>query len=163
MSCIDCAAAGRALTRPAPFPGPRCATDNREHRLAQKARRRATYSHTNYGINADQQSRQLEWQHGVCAICRRATGAAKALAHDHNHETGEFRGDLCGPCNQDLIGRYDAETLIRAALYLISPPSRKALARKLVDGEWRWASPIPSRLRTVIIPPAAVPQDQELD
>lgn len=41
----------------------------------------------------------------VCAICQRATGKARRLAVDHNHDTGDVRGLLCGR-NHILIGRW---------------------------------------------------------
>ena len=40
-------------------------------------------------------------QSGVCKICSRPP-KNKRLAVDHNHETGNIRGLLCGPCNTAL-------------------------------------------------------------
>jgi hypothetical protein len=71
-----------------------------------------------------------EWEPGwtVCWGCRRATGAAKALAMDHNHRTGEARMLLCATCNHDVLGHFrdNPAGLVRLGLALISPPSREA-------------------------------------
>ncbi len=99
-----------------------------------------------YGVTPEQQARQLAWQRSRCHICRIATGAVKALANDHNHETGEFRGYLCGPHNIMLGACFDdPEVFFRAAIYLCHPPSRDALARELRGGIWDWKYPIPDR------------------
>ena len=111
---------------------PRCATHTRAHKRAGKARARDTYVQRTYGITPDQYRAMLEWQGGKCYICRRATGATKALAVDHDHaccpgptSCGQcWRGILCGPCNRDVIGRLDSEALRRAAAYLECPPAR---------------------------------------
>src|SRR5262245_9011246 len=55
-------------------------------------------------------------QKGVCAICGHPEyiergDRSKLLAIDHNHETGEVRGLLCGLCNS-LIGMADESTRI---------------------------------------------------
>lgn len=147
-TCIDCLAAGLVNKRPSPFEG-RCATHNTAHRAEQKAHKRAVRGKRIYGVERAQQERQMEWQDGVCYICEVANGSAKALAHDHDHATGEFRGYLCGPHNI-MVGMMndDPEAFFRAAIYLCHPPSRDALARtQLPDGSWDWAHPIPKRRR----------------
>jgi len=83
--------------------------------------RRANYSHdyaksrnqnlrTNYGISQEEYDLMFFQQGGVCAICHQPettidgyTGKPKALAVDHNHETGEMRELLCQACNH-LLG-----------------------------------------------------------
>lgn len=71
----------------------------------------------------------VSWRPGRtrCWGCRRATGASKALATDHNHRTGEVRMYLCSTCN-NIVGHFrdDPEALIRLGLALIDPPSRQA-------------------------------------
>ena len=65
-----------------------------------------------------------------CPICKRT----KQIWHknqvclDHNHETGEIRGYICGDCNAS-IGRIgeDIEILERAILWL------KGIIRKVTD------------------------------
>lgn len=77
--------------------------------------------------------RQYAAQGGRCHICRRANGAGRRLAVDHNHLTGELRGLLCSgslsanTCNR-LIAIYTAEALERAAEYMRNPPARAVLA-----------------------------------
>lgn len=147
VTCVDCAEAGRALTRPAPYVGSdtkaRCYRDNIAFTKATTKRRRNLAAVRKYEITPEEDERLLAFQRGVCFICRKATGRTKGLARDHNHRTGEVRARLCGPCNQ-FIGRLgdDPEAFFRAALHLINPVSRKALARA-ADGSW--LHPIPDR------------------
>ena len=58
-----------------------------------------------YGLDRLQQQELLESQGGVCAICSSPAligqGNQRGVI-DHNHETGEVRGVLCGPCNVAL-------------------------------------------------------------
>lgn len=57
-----------------------------------------------------------ETRDGPCEIC----GSHAAPLHfDHNHETGEFRGWLCGPCNRAIgLMKDDPLRLELAAKYL---------------------------------------------
>ncbi len=64
-----------------------------------------------YGLTLEDYNRILEFQGGVCAICKRsesikkkrAKGSAfsgvQPLSVDHCHTTGKIRGLLCGRCN----------------------------------------------------------------
>lgn len=140
MTCIDCAKAGRPLTRQAPHPGPRCTTDWRieikRRRSAAHARRVAAV----YGLPVGMYEALYEAQGGRCAICRWATGKTKRLAVDHDHQAtccppgptscGRcVRGLLCGPCNQ-TIGRMSPDSLARALDYLEDPPAHRVMDRE---------------------------------
>lgn len=127
--CKDCPQG--APRRPAPYPGPRCATHHRERQRAARRRAHRLYVARTYGIQPEAYDRLYEAQGGRCAICATATGRTKRLAVDHDHVTGEVRGLLCGPCNR-MIGRLrdSAAALARAADYLLDPPARRILARK---------------------------------
>lgn len=82
-----------------------------------------------YGLAPGDYARLLEAQGGTCAIPRcPATGKRKRLAVDHDHETGEVRGLLCGPHNYDLLGRF-AGDLEAALAYLAEPPARRVLIK----------------------------------
>jgi hypothetical protein len=59
-----------------------------------------------YGITVEDYDRLLAEQSGVCARCENSPGQLR-LAVDHDHETGEVRGLLCGPCNT-YLGRLEA-------------------------------------------------------
>lgn len=52
----------------------------------------------------------------ACAICGNAPGPNKALALDHCHLTGIFRGLLCGSCNIALGFFRDKVTSLKAAV-----------------------------------------------
>lgn len=53
---------------------------------------------TKYGISQEQYQAALDRQGGKCYSCPSTEG----LCVDHCHETGRFRGLLCGPCNRAL-------------------------------------------------------------
>lgn len=137
IACKDCRAEGITTERVAattktgaPVPGNRCVT----HWRAEKARVRQQ-SHgravTKYGITGEEYAALKASQGGKCFICQRATGARKALAVDHDHDLGfgrhSVRALLCGPCNHDLIGRYDVAALQRAIEVLTDPPAQRFL------------------------------------
>lgn len=69
-----------------------------------------------YGITIEEYERLLKEQNGLCKICKQPEsqimrGKQKSLAVDHNHETGEIRGLLCGKCNSG-IGMFRENTLL---------------------------------------------------
>lgn len=91
-------------------------------------------------------------QGGVCALCQRATGRPrdasaknrqKRLAVDHRHACcpttptcGKCTsGLLCGPCNK-LLGHFrdSADTFLRAADYLTTPPAREIVCEEAHAG-----------------------------
>ncbi len=109
---------------------------NRAERRALKAAQAARSARAHelrvmrvYGLPEGGYAALYAAQGGRCAICQWATGRTKRLAVDHDHQTGEVRGLLCGPCNQ-TIGRLRdaAEAFDRAAEYLRNPPARRVLA-----------------------------------
>jgi hypothetical protein len=106
---------------------PRCATHLRAHKRAVKARNHATRVQRVYGLADGEYDRLYAAQGGTCAFPRcRATGKVKRLAVDHDHETGEVRGLLCGPHNYQLVGKF-AGDLEDAIAYLADPPARATL------------------------------------
>jgi hypothetical protein len=134
-TCKDCAAEGRPLTRPAPHPGPRCVTHHRARRKASLTAKREAWVHKQFGLEPEEYLRLYEHQGRRCAICRRATGASKRLAVDHDHaccpgptSCGRcVRGLLCGPCNSVLAHfRDDPELFRRCLAYLREWPATAA-------------------------------------
>lgn len=125
--CKDCPQDGPV--RPAPHPGPRCATHHRETRAKRRASAHEARVKAEYGITGEQYWALYRYQNGRCWICQRATGKTKRLAVDHSHETGEVRGLLCSRCNHDVLGhlRDNPDALMRAAYYLWSPPAQRVL------------------------------------
>lgn len=136
--CKDCVTEGVRSQRPAPHPGPRCATHHRKALRASRARSHEARVRTTYGLPAGGYAAILGAQNGVCAGCGPRTGRngtrGRRLAVDHRHAddaygpAGEVRGLLCSTCNR-AIGdfRDDPLTLLRLALYLINPPAREVL------------------------------------
>lgn len=130
--CKDCPEGRR---RPAPHPGPRCATHHRER---QKTLREAAHGRRiaeRYGLTKEQYEALYEAQGGVCYICRRATGRRRKLAVDHDHKTGYVRGLLCSPCNNILAHlRDDVDSARRVTAYLLSPPAHSTIGLVKPDG-----------------------------
>lgn len=129
--CTDCPEGSK---RPAPHPGPRCAT---HHREVLKARREAAHGRRiahRYGLTREQYKELYEAQGGVCYICRRATGRRRKLAVDHDHKTGYVRGLLCSPCNNILAHiRDDVPTAERIKIYLVRPPAHDLIGKVRPD------------------------------
>lgn len=125
-ACKDCKSTTRALS----YPGPRCATCWRGKTVERKEAAHGLYVERTYGITAEEYKILYDAQGGRCAICRRATGATRKLAVDHDHKTGEIRGLLCKPCNRYGLGMFardNPEVFDRAAAYLRNPPARNVL------------------------------------
>jgi hypothetical protein len=101
--------------------GPRC-------KPCAAMKRQAAHRERTYGLDDDGHGGLLRLQGGRCAICRKAQ-QVKALAVDHNHQTGKVRGLLCQNCNHAILGSgFDsARLLFAAAAYLMCPPA---------DGAW---------------------------
>lgn len=55
-----------------------------------------------FGITEIQYQDLLFKQGGTCLICKKTCSSGRKLAVDHDHETGEIRGLLCGACNMGL-------------------------------------------------------------
>ena len=135
-TCVDCAALPENERPRVPRPtdeaprAPRCATHRRKRKDLVRIGAREAYQIRTYGLSPREHTALLVFQGHRCAICRRATGATKALATDHDHACcpgrvscgGCVRGKLCGPCNEIVIGRYSVEALRRAIEYLRDPP-----------------------------------------
>lgn len=130
--CVDCRAEGVTTNRPAPFPGPRCATHNRAVKRKRSDTAWAKRIEATYGVTAEEFQLILEYQGGVCAICQKAKGIKKRLSLDHSHTDGQPRGALCGSCNALLgRGRDDPEFFRRAADYLEDPPAKHVIGERV--------------------------------
>jgi len=79
-----------------------------------------------YGITESQYQTMHDQQGGVCAICGRPETQVdsrlktkRRLAVDHNHETKQVRGLLCGNCNKGIgLAREDTGVLRSMIAYL---------------------------------------------
>lgn len=129
--CIDCRDADDRPAKPRPIDPrsgprkPRCATHYRARQRAAKVRTHDNYVQKTYGLTEGRYAELYAAQGGKCAFPRcRATGKARRLAVDHDHETGEVRGLLCYGHNFELIGKYRGD-LYDALAYLADPPARR--------------------------------------
>lgn len=113
----------------------RCSTHSRAFKTWQRKQSRARQVERTYDITAEDNHELFLLQGGRCWLCRKATGATKSLAVDHDHSTNEVRGRLCGPCNQ-FIGKLgdDPEAARRLVAYLTGDtPYRRLKAQQLLE------------------------------
>lgn len=83
----------------------------------QKARAREWHLMNLYGRTVDDWDMLLASQGGVCAICQQPPDPhRRRFAVDHDHETGEVRGLLCGNCNRGIGHFNDDPDLISVAI-----------------------------------------------
>jgi hypothetical protein len=72
----------------------------REIQAANPSATRSMQLKYNYGISVEDYNKLLEFQDGVCAVCKQSSD--KNFHVDHNHVTGEVRGLLCQACNKAI-------------------------------------------------------------
>lgn len=138
--CKDCIAElGIQLSgspRPAPYPGPRCATHWRAVKKARAKRSHGRRVEKVYSITEERYWELFELQGGKCAMCRRGKGKSKRLAVDHDHSCcagptscGKcVRGLVCGRCNDVLAHARDQVSYFWYAwLYIQFPPAQKTM------------------------------------
>lgn len=87
----------------------------------------------NFGLTSQEYDYLMEYQGGVCAICKLAPKNSRFHV-DHNHKTGLIRGILCMWCNHKLLAgaRESIEILESALTYLREPPARKLFGVRFV-------------------------------
>ncbi|MVO87406.1 hypothetical protein GPA10_22230 [Streptomyces sp. p1417] len=101
-----------------------CSTCRRKTRRNASHESRVT---TTYGLGKGEYQALMEYQGGVCAICRESR--RYRLDVDHDHKTGLVRGLTCRLCNRGILpkSRDNPETLRNAADYLEDPPAVRFL------------------------------------
>lgn len=134
MGCFYCGSTSRKLI-PMSAKNGACATCLRERKKLKKTASKARRSTKVYGITLAEKELVIEFQGGGC-ICKPWTGYngnSRSLSTDHDHKTGEVRGELCKHCN-DLLGRVkdDPEYFRRMIAYLDNPPAKRLLGSRIV-------------------------------
>lgn len=87
-----------------------------EGKMAEISRR---YKFVKYEMSPDEYDAKFKEQNGVCAICYLPDPQGIALAVDHDHETGENRGLLCGRCNKAIgLLHDDFDRILATAAYI---------------------------------------------
>ena len=72
-----------------------------------------------YGVSKEEWQAKFIDQQGKCAICdKHQSEFEKRFDTDHDHNTGEFRGLLCMPCNTRLGIIENADFVSKAMTYL---------------------------------------------
>lgn len=97
--CIECASSAKRA-------------DYAERRVELLLRTQAR----KFGVTVEWLEETLLAQGGVCAICQRPCVSGRALAVDHNHQTGAIRGLLCANCNRALGLLQDSTSVVMSAL-----------------------------------------------
>ncbi len=77
-----------------------------------------------YGLTADEVSRLIEDQGGLCGGC--SDPLTTVVAIDHNHSTGAVRGALCRNCNLALGLLADSPERLRALAVYVERADRAA-------------------------------------
>lgn len=94
----------------------------RKRCLACLARWAAYHRKFKYNLPPEAFAALMESQGNLCAICRRSTDRFHV---DHNHQTMEIRGLLCGPCNKALGGFQDNVAILLAAIAYLAKTRRR--------------------------------------
>lgn len=131
--CKECA---KAYQRRWNAANPSVVKRNNDKRLSDPARNRRYKNNMRswrlnlYGLTPERFEELSSNQGGLCPICCQPpeNWADRGFNVDHDHETNEVRGLLCGRCNLGLgYFKDDASRLARAIEYLSNPPARDVL------------------------------------
>jgi hypothetical protein len=142
--CKEAGEDAKHQRRPAPHPGPRCASCHKAYRRAVSARSHASRVQDTYELYEGEYEALLAAQGGKCAICpRKPQRQIRRLAVDHDHakERAEgtrasIRGLLCKAHNSMLArARDNPEVFLNAYNYLTNPPAQAVLAAHQGDDE----------------------------
>lgn len=97
---------------------------NKAWREANPEKEKHTYLKSRYGITLEQYEHMFTECNGRCMICDKpGEDSDRGLHVDHNHETGDIRGLLCGSCNLALGHFKDSiPLLLKAIEYLSNKP-----------------------------------------
>ena len=106
--CLGCGEIFTGRKRDAKYCHNRCRPKSRSNHLKRK-----------FNLSVVDYERMFAEQDGRCAICSKPQSALKKrLGVDHNHETGQIRGLLCGICNSIIIRSLESTLLAKAQKYL---------------------------------------------
>jgi len=90
---------------------------NRSYRRKYPGKVRDSRLKYEFGITKKEYDSMLVRQGGGCGICGRTKQkSGRALAVDHDHNTGEIRGILCGNCNLMLGYAQDSTEILQRAI-----------------------------------------------
>lgn len=100
----------------------RWSTENRDKMSAATRRSRSARKLREYQAPSDNLDELIEAQGGLCLCCGKPPVASArnvvGFVIDHDHETGLYRGLLCGNCNTRLHDGADLHWFLQAVAYL---------------------------------------------
>lgn len=93
-----------------------------------------------FGISLEEYVQMAVERGNKCDICgqpetQMRDGKVKALAVDHDHNTGAVRGLLCCDCNQALGKFKDSTAILTSAIQYLDKDRSGAMIRQTFDGE----------------------------
>lgn len=138
-TCTDCAAEGVKTRRPAPHPGPRCATHHNKVKRDRRIKRKVRHVENTYGLTDEDYQALLAFQGGECALRCGAKGTGgKRLAVDHDHHQAMIDGHApdkgCPKCVRGLVCSTCNDVLAHARS---NPRYGRLLAHYLERPPWR--------------------------
>jgi hypothetical protein len=102
----------------------------KKNRLKYLEKSKERHLRKTFGLSKLQYAQLLVKQNGRCAICDvPADECVRLLSVDHDHNTGEIRGLLCGSCNTAIGLLKDDPVILASALQYLA--SKKVQIRKL--------------------------------
>ena len=87
---------------------------------ARMAQRELNRKATRKGLDPEEVAAYRDGHSGLCDICNQPCPSGRALAIDHCHATGAFRGLLCGNCNRGLGYFADSTGRLESAIAYLS-------------------------------------------
>jgi len=94
-----------------------------------KAYHKARHLSYTYGLTLLQHDAVLNFQDGLCAVCK----IDPPVDVDHDHKTNEVRGLLCHKCNVAIGLLRDDPTLMRAAAsYVETDPKHIRIVKQII-------------------------------
>lgn len=108
-----------------------CSRNYQKQRYDSGLARAAIYVRQ-YGITLEQYDLMVDEQNGCCKICGtdEPGGNRKRFSIDHNHQTGEVRGLLCGSCNAALGLLKDNPEILQSAFNYLATNGHYGKATK---------------------------------
>jgi hypothetical protein len=94
-----------------------CYNKKQQYRINYQERAREKVLNNKFGITVEEYDKLYLQQKGRCGICEKHQSEFKRrFAVDHNHDTGQVRGLLCGNCNTGIGNLRDSIKLLKKAI-----------------------------------------------
>lgn len=106
--------------------------------MTPQERRRDGHLRRTYNLTLAEYNELLEFQGGVCFICKEPPQPGKNLSIDHDHTDRTIRGALCTYCNMRFLKKSrKPERFVNAGVYLTTPPCQELFPGKKAPSKKR--------------------------